>query len=328
MKFTRRIKYVVEDVDRHGNVRLYFRVKGRPKVRLPGPPESPEFQKAYADALAGKTAPKAEAAPAERHPRGSLGWLFEQYYRSPEFGNLKASTRSVRRRVLEPWAEKGGARPFSELSPVDIRRWRDAKRDTPEAANNLLKFLKVVFSWAIERGLAVSNPARDVKKFSSDSEGHHTWTVEEIRQYEARHPIGSKARLALALLLFTSQRRSDVVRLGPADVQDGFISLKQEKTGARLELPVLPQLQVILDATPCGAETFLQTEYGKPFTSNGFGNWFRDRCNEAGLPQCSAHGLRKAAVTIAAHNGATAHAKFGEASTATNKASARVLASP
>ena len=49
--------------------------------------------------------------------------------------------------------------------------------------------------------------------------------------------------------------------------------------------------------------TFLVTEFGKPFTSAGFGNWFRDRCNEAGLPQCSTHGLRKLAATRLANAG-------------------------
>jgi integrase len=53
--------------------------------------------------------------------------------------------------------------------------------------------------------------------------------------------------------------------------------------------------------------TFLVTEFGAPFTDAGFGNWFRDRCNEAGLPRCTAHGLRKAGATIAAENGATEH---------------------
>jgi integrase len=32
---------------------------------------------------------------------------------------------------------------------------------------------------------------------------------------------------------------------------------------------------------------------------------FRDQCNDAGLPQCSAHGLRKARATILAERGAT-----------------------
>ena len=73
----------------------------------------------------------------------------------------------------------------------------------------------------------------------------------------------------------------------------------------RLELPILPELQEIIDASPTGHMTFLVTEFGKPFTANGFGGWFRRRCDEAGLRHCSAHGLRKAGAAIAAENGAT-----------------------
>ena len=73
------------------------------------------------------------------------------------------------------------------------------------------------------------------------------------------------------------------------------------------EIPVLPELQGMIDASPSGNLTYLLTEFGKPFTAPGFGNWFRKRCDEAGLPQCSAHGVRKAGATIAAENGATEH---------------------
>jgi hypothetical protein len=58
--------------------------------------------------------------------------------------------------------------------------------------------------------------------------------------------------------------------------------------------PLLPVLKEIIAYSPCGALTFLQTECGKPFSAAGFGNWFRDRCDEAGLPMCTAHGLKKA----------------------------------
>jgi integrase len=53
--------------------------------------------------------------------------------------------------------------------------------------------------------------------------------------------------------------------------------------------------------------TFLINDLGRPFTDAGFGNKFRDWCDQADLSQCSAHGLRKAGATIAANNGATAH---------------------
>jgi integrase len=71
------------------------------------------------------------------------------------------------------------------------------------------------------------------------------------------------------------------------------------------EKPIIPLLADIIARSPTGDLTFLVTEYGRPFTANGFGGWFRKRCDEAGLRQCSAHGLRKAGATMAAENGAT-----------------------
>jgi integrase len=121
--------------------------------------------------------------------------------------------------------------------------------------------------------------------------------VEEVVQYEERHPIGTKARLALCLLLWTGVRRSDVVRLGKQR-DGGWLKLTQTKNHKRrpvtIEIPILPQLQRMLDASPTGDMAYLVTEYGRPFTVPGFGNKFRQWCNQAGLRQCSAHGLRKA----------------------------------
>jgi integrase len=71
----------------------------------------------------------------------------------------------------------------------------------------------------------------------------------------------------------------------------------EDKTGLELAIPVHPQSRQIIDATPSNHLNFLVTEFGAPFSAAGFGNWFRDRCREAGLPQCTFHGLRKAAAT-------------------------------
>lgn len=142
-----------------------------------------------------------------------------------------------------------------------------------------------------------------------DSEGFHSWSIEEVERFEEKFPVGTKARLALALLLYTGQRRSDVVGFGPQHVKDGWLSFTQVKNRKRkpvtLSIPVRPELQAVIDATPSGHMTYLVTEFGKLFTANGFGNWFRRRCDEAGLPQCSAHGLRKAAAARLAEAGAT-----------------------
>jgi integrase len=79
--------------------------------------------------------------------------------------------------------------------------------------------------------------------------------------------------------------------------------VRQEKTDEPLLIPIDAALAAVLDVLPRTNLTFLLTEFGKPFTAAGFGNWFRERCDEAGLPQCSAHGLRKLAATRLADAG-------------------------
>ena len=241
--------------------------------------------------------------------KNSLAWLSSQYFNSAKFKQLAPNTQTVRRRILNRICEKDGHKPFSLLEPRHIRMRRDAKLETPAAANNELKVFKQLFSFAAEYDLAERNPAKDVPYLKTYSEGFHSWSPEEVIQFQGHHPIGTKARLAFELLLLTGQRRSDIVKFGHRHVKDGWFVFTQEKNRNRkpvkLSIPILPELQLVLSNSRLGKDSFLVTEFDKSFTSNGFGNWFRKRCNEAGLPQCTAHGLRKAGATRAAENGAT-----------------------
>ena len=117
----------------------------------------------------------------------------------------------------------------------------------------------------------------------------------------------TRARLALAMLLYTGQRRGDIIRLGRQHIREGFIHVRQQKTGIELAIPIHATLAAIIAETPIHHLTLLTTQTGKPFSPAGFGNWFRDRCNEAGLSHCSAHGLRKAAARRLAEAGCTMH---------------------
>lgn len=185
---------------------------------------------------------------------------------------------------------------------------RDQKTDTPEQTNNTLKALRQVFKFGVNYDHVRHNPVIEVEYLKPKNKGgFHTWTLDEVEHYENRHPIGTKARLVLDLLLYTGQRRGDIVHMGRQHERDGWLHFTQQKTGKPMQIPILSSLRRSLDASPTGDLTYIVTEFGKPFTSNGFGNWFRKRCNEAGLPQCSAHGLRKAAAVRLAHAGSTAH---------------------
>ena len=163
-------------------------------------------------------------------------------------------------------------------------------------------------AFAIDIGLRTDDPTLGVKPLPIRSPGHPAWTVDDIAAFRQRHPSGTRARLAMEMALCTMQRRGDLVRMGRQHLQDGTLSIRQEKTGTLVEIPLLPELKAELDQLPADQLTFLMTEQGKPFTAAGFGNWFRDMAADAGLPTgFNTHGLRKAGATIGAEHEWTDH---------------------
>jgi integrase len=312
-------KYVTEFTV-GGATYAYFRRFGK-KVKIEGAPWSEEFMAAYYALRDGGE----EAVQAARKTvaDGSLRKLVSDYYECAEFTKLDARTQRVRRGVLDracdiplmkdkPDGKTFGDKPAKFITGKDIRNMRDrGTRDTPEAANGRVKALRQVFTFAIADEQLDKNPARDIPYIQTGSQGFHSWEIEEIEKFEARHPVGTKGRLAMALLLYTGQRRSDIVTFGKQHVRNGWPKFTQAKNKRNkpvtLEIPIVDELQRIIEASPTGDLTFLVTEFGKPFTVNGFGNWFRERCNEAGLQHCSAHGLRKAAAARLADLGKSEH---------------------
>jgi integrase len=306
----------VEDRDRHGNIRIYYRSKGRPKARLRGTPWTPEFMAEYD---AAKDVEISVASRSRAAIPGTWRWLCIRYFAEcADYRRLDPRVQHVRRQILEGTFDEpiapGSPKlfrdfPLSRMTADAVEVLRDRKIHTPESANARVKAMRQVFKFGTKKKLAPSNPASDVEYFKSGSEGFHTWTPEEVQQFEERHSIGTKARLALALLLFTGQRRSDIVRFGKQHARGGKLTFTQHKgrnrKPKRLTLPILPALQQVIDGTACGDLTFLVNDWSRPFTDAGFGNKFRDWCDQAGLQHCSAHGLRKAGATIAANNGAT-----------------------
>jgi integrase len=303
-------KFVQGFLDRHGKPRFYFRKPGFKSVPLPGLPWSPEFMAAHETALAGQPA----LIGASRVKPGTMRALAVSFYGSIEFQSMKPSTQSVYRNIIDKFCretDKDG-RPHGDKSAATLQREHivkliAARAQQPDSANGLRKVLRAMMKHAVDTGLRADDPTRDVRAMRVKSDGHHSWTDDEIAQFEARHAIGSKPRLAFALLLYTGQRRSDVLRMGRQHIRDGALQVKQAKTGVELAIPVHPDLQAILDRTPADNLTFLVTRFGKPFLGTSFSHWFGEQCTIAGLSRCSAHGLRKAAARRLAEAGCTEH---------------------
>jgi integrase len=297
-------KYVQAWVDpRDSRAYYYLRRRGFPRVRLPGLPWSPSFMAAYEAALAGPHT----AIGAGRIKPGSVAAVVAEYLDSQQFfGSKSAGTQRMRRGILERFRAAYGERPFALLPPEWIEALLDSK--PPHAARSWLATLRSLCQFALKRGYLRADPTRDIKLRAIKGDGFHTLTEDEIAQFEAHHAVGSKPRLAFALLLYTGQRRCDVIRMGRQHIRDGVLTVKQQKTGVTLAIPVHPHLQAVLDATPNTALTFLLTATGKPYGGNAFSAQFRNWCDAAGLPQrCKPHGLRKAACRRLAEAGCSAN---------------------
>lgn len=285
--------------------RYYVRLPGKPKIRIPGEPGSEEFMAAYRAALDGDSqAPAARVVPTIFAPR-TLGRAVIGYYSSTAFQALGESRKRSRRLILNKIVDASGHESIKLITKAAVQKGMDRRAATPAAANEFLKSMRAVLDYLVSVEELKDNPAKQVKYNRIETEGFHIWTLDEVAQFVEHHGLGSKAVLALALLLFTGQRRGDVIKMGPQHVKDGGLRLRRGKNGEAGTIPVLPALQAVIDASEVGHLTFLVTTFGKPFSDAGIGNWFRDRCDEARLFHCSAHGLRKAGATIAADLGAS-----------------------
>jgi integrase len=295
-------KYVHGFIDRHGKPRWYLRRKGYAKVPLPGLPWSPEFMVAYEHAMAGQ--PPIEPGRARLKP-GTMDALALSYFASPAFSTLAENSRLTYRRAIERFCRSHGSKPAAQMMREHVVKLVAALANRPQAANQLRKVLRVLMQHAIDIGMRGNDPTRDVKAIRINSDGFHTWTEVEIGQFEGRWPIESPERLAFALLLFTGQRRSDVVRMGPQHIESGTLRVRQQKTRVDLLVPVHSKLQEVLSASTASHLSFIVTRDGRPRSLGSFSNWFKDACIAAGVGHCSAHGLRKAAAQRLAEAGCT-----------------------
>jgi integrase len=290
--------------DRHGHKRHYFRRKGFRKIPLPGMVGSEEFMAAYAEAIAGA---ERIVVGAGRTKVGSLDAATKGYLASGAFLNMAPTSQRVRRDILEALAREHGHLPIAGMKRQHVIKLLDGKAGRPGATLNLLSAMRVLMRYAVDVGLRADDPTAGVRGPKLREGGFYPWTEDDIARFEQHHPIGSKARLALALLLYTAQRRSDVIKFGRQHVRDGCIHLRQAKTGKALAIPIHPELQAILDAAPSNDLTLLVSELGAPFSPDGFYAWFRRCCREAGITAAATpHGLRKACCRRLAEAGCSA----------------------
>ena len=166
------LPYLMSDLDRHGNKRLYVRRHGR-KIRIREKLGTAAFARSYADALQILDRGLVDRAVLKRARAGTLGWLAACYFASVEFRRLDPKPQSTRRGIIEECLREPRKPdspdlmrdcPLSVLSAAHVKMLRDRKARKPAAANNRRKYLSSMFGWAVEHDLLRFNPAREVRK--------------------------------------------------------------------------------------------------------------------------------------------------------------------
>jgi integrase len=302
MTISKPYPYLCSDVDRQGNKRWRLRAPGKSTATIKGAYGSPEFAANYRAAMEGESV-NVPVGTNTKH--GTFNALGRSYLRSADFAALAPETQRTRRRMVECFLNKFGSLSVAKMEHRHVRAIMDDFASKPGTGRNMLSTLRVLLSLAIAEGIRKDNPAVGIKRPKLSKEGWHSWEDHEIEQYEAKHPVGSQARLALAL--YTGQRAGDLIRMGKQHVRDGGINVVQQKTGARVWISMHPDLKAILDATPSDHLLFLISGHGQAYASaKSFGNAMNRWAKEAGLAGCPLHGLRKACARRLAEAGCSA----------------------
>jgi len=305
-------RFVYREYTRHERPVYYFRRGKGKRTRLPDPFTDKEaYDTAYRAALDSRPPPPHRGGIAP----GTIAWLIEQYSQNVAYTNkFSPATRRQRDNIFKGVLAKTGAMPIHLMDADRIKAGLAQRASTPSQARNFLDAMKGLFRWAKSAGhvavdptLTIDNPDRP------KGDGFPSWTDEDVAAYEARWEPGTKERVWLAVLLNTGLRRGDAVRVGRQHVKDGLITLKTEKTGQTVYIPVFAELTRAVETGPTGDLTFIVGESGRPLAKESFGNFFRVACDEACVEK-SAHGLRKLAASRAAEHGlsvAELEAMFG-----------------
>jgi integrase len=291
--------YLSREVTRHRKPVWYVR-RGGKRIRIKAEYGTPEFEAEYQAAIASHQ-PATEA----NTTAGTLGWLIECFRGSAAWQARSQSTRAKWDGLLRQAIETAGNTPLAAITSKAIRAGLERRAQTPAQAQHFLNVMRALFRWALKMQLVKTDPTAGVQAPARRRDaGIRPWTEEDVTAYEKRWPIGTRQRVWLDVLLYTGLRRGDAVRLGRQHVRDGIATIKTEKTGTIVTIPILPVLAKTLAAGPCGDLSFIAGARGQPLAKPSFSAEFASACYAAGVPG-SPHGVRKIAATRAANAGAT-----------------------
>lgn len=295
-----------------GNKRYRVRVEGNKgrKILIHCGPGHEDFQRQYLAARRGEKPEPLKVASDYAKPK-SIGWLVNTYFEYLE-ARVKAKTTShktlkKKRNLLNRLL----ANPDKVmLIPQEkLQEMQDGMGATPAQADAFIEAAGVMYDWAIERKYVHTNPARGIKSVYVKGDGAKPWKAADVKKFFKKHKEGTKANVAMSVLLWTGCRIEDLTILGRAYecMLDGIEALRWtplKKGSTEVTIPLLPPLKTATRAPIVQGGTYVLGRGGKPYSSgDSMSAMFKGWCKDAGLNELSAHGVRKGLAELLAELG-------------------------
>lgn len=305
---------------RNGSPRIRVRAAHDKTLRthVPVPLDHPDFLHHYRAARAGKTL-DASTPIDSRTLDGLAARYLTNLAKMVQAGQASPATLKQRRSVLnrvcdmkDGDGDRYGSLDF-DMPPQAFVQVRDAWAHVPGAADNMIKTVRALYAFAIERQAIDQNPAAGIRFINKPKGGAKPWTLADLKRFRDVHPKGTTAHLWLTLQAFAACRIGDAAVLGRRhEVQRGGVTYLEwqpgKKGSAFVSIPMLPPLVEAVRAVPVIGPTYVLNDNGQPFAST---EALRVRVQRwitaAGLVDRSSHGIRKAIGDFLAEAGCTQH---------------------
>jgi integrase len=277
---------------------VVYRYHRKTGQQIHGVPGTPDFLRSYEAAAGAKL----------KRTDGTLADLIKRFEESPEYADLRDTTRAEYKRKLAVVDKKWGETPLEFLTDMEWKRdvieWRDgiAVHHRREA-DNLVSALGRVLSFAYDRGAIDRNILDRIRRVYRNDRSDAIWLPEHVSGFVAVAPV--ELIRALMLGVHTGQRQGDLLRL-PWSAYDGErIKLRQSKTGRHVNIKCTAALKAMLDGMERTGILILTTKTGQAWKKRYFAEQWEKATKAAKIEGLHFHDLRGTAVTMLAEAGAT-----------------------
>jgi integrase len=169
----------------------------------------------------------------------------------------------------------------------------------PATVNRELDTLRSILSRAVEWGVIVESPARNVKRLKLDN--RRTRILDGAEQAALLAGCtGRKLRALVQVALVTGARLGELLALSWDQCRDGFVTFLETKNGRMRRIPISPTLAAVLERLPRVSEwVFSSPRTGEAYTATGIRHMFNRAVVRAGLVrgEVTCHTLRHTALS-------------------------------